>query len=315
MVRLRNLKAKDFSKLLSNYNIGRYQRHKLIDYPLENSDYFIATNQGRFFLKIFERSKLADVKQMVKIEEYLHSKKVKVPRILKTKENENIFLFRQKPVVIYEYLEGIYSKKLTRNLTIDIANKIGLLHKNLLKSKIKYTRGLPLANRLIDKMSLNSNKFVKSEHEKLKIELNQIKYSKLRKTVIHGDLFGINFLVKKDKLLAFIDWDDSHFDYLVFDLAVLFVHTFMSFKRMKKDKIKLFMKYYSKYVKLNTEEKKAIFSVMRIRLLAVILWHEKMKKQHKDKQTRMSQAIATVCEQYKILNRLTPDKFLKFMKY
>jgi homoserine kinase type II len=311
MVVLTKLLSKDFEELLSNYNVGKYKKHKHIDFSLGNTNFILWTTKGKFIVKIFENKGISQVRYMLNIEEYLSKKKVKLPEIILTKKGKDIVKLGKKPVVICEFVKGKHVKRLTKSLLLDMGKNIGKMHQELMKFECGQRKNWVFANKLVPK-KINSS-FVKKEKVNLLEALKLLDYRKIRKSIIHGDLCYINYLVSGDRVKAFLDWDNVHKNYLVYDLAVLIAHTFMSYKRIKKDKIEIFMKHYQKYIKLNEEEKKALFLFIKIRLMGVVWWHETQRKNHPDQLKQIKKGIFVSIEEYKLLNEIGMEKFVELI--
>ncbi len=145
-------------------------------------------------------------------------------------------------------------------------------------------------------------------------ELKKLKKSKLRKSVIHGDFHSSNLLTKKDRIVAIIDWDDAHEDFVVFDAAVLIAHSFITKKECKRDKIRLFLKEYQKYIKLNKEEKKALYYFIKQRYLGVIDWCVKQRRKHKDKHTNITKWLDDITKRYYNFNKVSLEEFMDYFK-
>lgn len=147
------------------------------------------------------------------------------------------------------------------------------------------------------------------EDRLLNSELKKLNKKKLRRSRIHSDLREHNFIVKNDKLKAIIDWDDSHEDYIVYEVAI-FLIGLTDKRKVHKDKIKIFLKEYQKNMKLNDEEKKAIYYFIKDRLLGVIGWHHFQKKTHKDRLKDLHIGISNFIAFYNAYNKLSLEEFL-----
>ncbi|MFO8016268.1 MAG: phosphotransferase [Candidatus Woesearchaeota archaeon] len=310
MTILTRFSAKDFRELLQLYSIGSYRSHKHIPYALGNTNYALRTTEGEFIVKVFENSNMRCAAFMLKIEEYLHKRGIRVPRVVLSGNGKDLLTLKGKPVALYAFIKGRHTKRLTEGLTMGLARNIGLMHRELRKLRFKGRGDWMPANRIVSHMrSKHSNSFVEGEYSGLRRELKSIRYSRLKKSIIHGDLGYINFIVEKDRLKAFIDFDDVHRDFLVHDLAVLFAHTFMSYKRIKRDRIRLFMRHYQKIIRLNDEEKRAMLTFIKVRLISVMIWHEMQKAKHTDQIRKIREAISNTQQQYRMLSRISPERF------
>ncbi|MBU2035960.1 hypothetical protein KKC36_00730, partial [Patescibacteria group bacterium] len=131
------LKKKDFEEILSNYYIGEYKKSRHIPWALGNTVYILETSKGKFVLKIFENIQdLGYINYQIKIAYFLSKKKVSVPKIVKTKRATCILRYNKKKVLIQRFIEGKKPLKLSNDMIKDIAKKMSLMNKNLMKLKL-----------------------------------------------------------------------------------------------------------------------------------------------------------------------------------
>ncbi len=317
-MKLTHLKKKDFEEILSNYNIGKYKKSKHIPFALGNTVYILETTKGKYVVKIFERAKLDYIKYQIKIMNFLSLKKIPVPGLIKTKNKKFLLIRKDKRILIQKFVEGKIPKKLSEKLIKDIADKMGLMNKHLLKLKLhsKDHKFNPLEFK-----GRNTKDFdFKEEENKLLKELRKLKRKKLKRSVVHGDCHSVNLLVKNDKLKAVIDWDDVHEGYLIYEISTFIVHSFFITPlyyrsgKFNKNQLRLFLKQYQKHVKLNQEERKAIYYFIKQRLLGVIGWHSKQMKIHKDLAKNLKRNQLRQITQYQFLNKISLKEFLELFE-
>ncbi|MBR9702376.1 phosphotransferase [Candidatus Pacearchaeota archaeon] len=316
-MKLTNLKKKDFEDILGNYNIGKYKKSRHIKWALGNTVYIVDTTRGKYVIKIFERAKLDYIKYQIKIMNFLNLKKVPIPKLIKTKKNRFLLIRNDKRMLIQRFVEGKTPKKLSKKLVKDIAKKMGLMNKYLLKLKLqgKYIWQKDHEFKPFKFKGVKTKGFdFKEEEKKLLTELRKLKRKKLRKSVVHGDFRESNLIVKNDELNAIIDWNDSHEDYLPYEIAVLINDSFISKNKVQKKDIKLFFKEYQKYLKLNGEEKKGIYYFIKQRYLGIIFYHIKQMKTHQDLVEDLKKSQGSQINQYKTFNKLSLEKFLELFE-
>ena len=78
------------------------------------------------------------------------------------------------------------------------------------------------------------------------------------------------------------------------------------------DQLRLFFKEYQKYVKLNEEEKKAIYYFIKYRYLAVVGWCTMQRKQHKDRSKELGKWIDEVINCYRTFDKISLEEFLSW---
>ena len=310
---LTKLDAKDFEKILSYYSIGKYKSHKHVSWALGNTIYFIKTDAGKFVLKVFENSDPNFIAYQLKLYDIVIKNKLPVPRTILTKTKQRLLFFNKKRIIIQEFIDGHHPKKLSAKLIIDIARNQSKMNKAFLKLKLKnkYNWGGDYHFRL---MSFNVKKFddfdIRKEEKDTLKELRKINKTKLRRSSVHGDFHSVNLLVKKNKLKAILDWDDAHEDYLIHDLVCFMAHSFIKIKNIYRKQIKLYLKEYQKTLKLNPEEKKAVYFFIKQRYLAAISWQIKQIKKHKDIRNIIERNIRKDIKKYKNFSKSAVETFL-----
>ena len=268
---------KDFDKVLTNYNIGKYKSHKHLDWVLGSQVYELVTTKGKYILKLLNDIK--SMKKQLELIDYLYQNKILVVKNIKSINDKEVFKFQNKNIIIQDFVEGSHPKTYPNALIIDIAKNISKMHKVLIKNKnedkkIKFKREI---------LSKDTEKIIVDKSNGLNNQLNNINQIRLKKAIIHNDLSEVNLLVKNNKLKSFIDWDDFGYNILVNDISVFIAHSFIRTKLVKKAKIKLFLKEYQKLIKLNSEEKKAVYYLVKYRIFGILQWYIKYRKERKDK--------------------------------
>lgn len=315
-MKLTNLSKIDFKKILEDYDIGKYKDHQHI-FAAGNTIYKLKTTKGKYVLKIYENSNLGFIKFQINLISYLCSKGVSTPRIISTKNKEKLFLYMNKKITIQEFVDGKKVLYVNKKLAIDMGKKIGILsnaltkfgkktrakwakdyHKELIKWKIDNLNGTDLAK----------------ESKELLTEIKTIKFNKLRKSMIHGDICEGNFLVDKDHVSSFLDWDDCHEDFLINEIAVPISHNFVTRKKANKKLIEIFLKEYQKYIKLNDEEKKALYSFIKYRQLSSTSWCIDQAIKHWDRKKEIMGWADFCLKRYKSFSKLTLDEFLELAR-
>ena len=278
----KELKKQDIEKILENYHLGKYKSHKHYDNILQIEVYQIVTTSQKVILKVLENVDLNAYKEQLEFTEFLSKKRVSVAKNFKDNEGRLISRYKNRQLIMQEFIEGIHPKKYPDSLVKDVAKKIGIMHKALLNSKFtKNKEGHNYKNRNLSLDTIpRSVKEINKENVKI---LSSLKKDNLRIVRIHSDITEGNILVHKNKLKVFIDFDDSDYDYIVYELAIFIAHSFIRSKKIHKDKIKLFLKEYQKIVKLNEEEKEVIYHLVIYRLVGIVYWHIRYINTRKDK--------------------------------
>jgi len=309
------LTKKDFEEVLLNYGLGKYKGNKYI-FTGGNLVYKLITTKGKFILKVYQGGSDSNIKYQIKLMEFLKNKEVATPKIINTKDGKGLLIWNKMKIAIQEFAEGKQITQANKELAKSMGNEYGKLDKILLKFKEK-NKGDPDDNPLklvkwdIDKIY---GRNVKKEAKKVFEEIKRLDLGKLRKSMIHGDLCEGNFLVKNNKVSAIIDWDDVREDFLAYEIAVPVAHNFTTKKNVRKDNIKIFLREYQKHIKLNEEEKRAVFLFAKHRMMSAGAWsYDQIKKHPKMKEELLSWVEFSI-KQYNALNKLSEKEFLELLK-
>ncbi len=311
-----NLKKKDFTDILKNYSLGEYKNHKKLWWSIKNTLYLIETEKGKYILKLYEYSSKKEIKKIYSILEKLKYKNIPLAKTYLTNDN-NLIVEKYKPLVIQEYVSGKEIKDANKSFVVDFARTLGKIDRELLKIKpIKKTlsKRFKPSDYRSDSVVAGFNFDIK-EKVLLK-ELNkEVDKAKLRRTLIHGDFQLNNLLVEKNKIKAVIDWDDMHEGLLVDEIAVALNHLFFTMGKTDKKYLSDFFKEYGKFVKLTINEKKAIYFLIKTRMLGGIVWCDLSRKEHKDKYKKLTMWLNETIKSYNQFDEISLDEFLEKIKH
>lgn len=277
-----------------------------------NSVYYLYTSKGRFILKIHQRIKADKLNFVLNTMEYARNKGTPVAKIIKNKSGKLVSLQNRRMITIQKFVRGKEASMSNPNIIKTTARTIGILDREL--------RKLPLSGKfafhllLFNKITFGSRRVkgisLTKEENQLHKGLAEINTAKLRKSVIHSDLGG-NILYKNKRITAILDWDDTNENYLVQEAAIFIADSFTPSKSVLKTKVRLFLKEYQRCIKLNHEEKKAMYYMIKYRYLGAASWITKQLKTRKNK--RGAEGVKWVLDKYKLFNRLSLEEFLKII--
>ena len=310
MKKVIGLTRQDFKNIIDKCSIGGYVSHKHIPNALENMVYFLGTTKGKYVLKVFEQTKEKEIKNQTIIQEYLSKKDNPVPKIIKAKNRKDILYYRGKPIQIQEFAEG-KRVKLTNKLIRKYGKVIGKIDSDLMKLK------LPKFNPWGVEFEFKTMKIypgkklnLKKEHSKLLKEIKKLNKHKLTKSIVHGDLNLDNTLVYKNKINAIIDFGDSHTGFLVTDPMIFICDEIVTKKSLNYKKINLFLNEYEKKMKLNKEERKAIYLFSKLRCIYSMNWCNQMSKKH-GKNRKLQSLFDEYYSKYKLFSKESMQNFIE----
>jgi len=258
-------KLKDF---FSKYNLGQLLNYKEIKEGIENTNYFIQTEKGKFILTLYEkRVEEKDLPFFISLMRNLFDKNFPSPEPIVNKNGIYISEILGKKAAVVSFLDGYAKKILNPNDCYEVGISTAKLH---LITK-------DLTGRRENKLSVNSwrkiyNK-VKKDCSKIHTNLPEIIEKNLAMIernwpknipsgIIHADLFSDNIFFKDDKLSGIIDYYFSCYDFYAFEIAICLnalcfegKNENLSFNITKSKK---FIDGYSSIRQLTEEEKKSL---------------------------------------------------------
>lgn len=216
----------ELSGLLSAYDIGKPLAFKGIAEGVENSNFFLDTETGRFILTVFERrTREADLPFFMAVMETLAEAGVPAPRPMHTRDGAMVARVRDKPCAVVTFLSGLSPKRPSVAQCRAAGEGLAQLHVRLRDS------GLARANALSREAweALVRPRLEQAEGLRAGLadgvgnDLDALKAgwpSGLPSGVIHADLFPDNTLFVGDRLAGMIDFYFACTDALAYDLAI-----------------------------------------------------------------------------------------------
>ncbi len=262
------LDKEKINSILSNYNLGDIKKFEGIKEGIENTNYSLETEKGKYILTIYEkRVDKDDLPFFSKLMLELSKKNFICPKPIPSKENKYISDFDNKKFMIVSYLEGKSKKNLSPLNCKMVGRESARLHEITKNFNFKRQNDLSIKSwrKIFDQVKDKCGK-IHSDLPKL-IEGNLIDIEKdwpsnLPNGIIHADLFNDNIFFKKNEFSGFIDFYFSCNDFYAFEIAICF--NALCFEGVKENlsfnvtKAKKFMEGYNEIRKISDEEKKSI---------------------------------------------------------
>ena len=259
------LPEKKLIEFFSKYNLGKLLNYKGIKEGIENTNYYIQTEKGKFILTLYEkRVEEKDLPFFIGLMKNLFDQKFPTPEPVINKNGNYISEINGKKAAVVSFLKGSAKKVLSPNDCFEVGLYTGKLHiitKNL-------------SGKRENKLSINSweNIYSKVKNDCAKIhpnltkiieknlELIKNKWPKdLPSGIIHADLFPDNIFFHNGKLTGIIDYYFSCNDFYAFEIAICLNALCFEGKNenlsFNVTKAKKFIDGYSSIRKLNDIEK------------------------------------------------------------
>jgi homoserine kinase type II len=201
------------------FDLGNIKSFSKIDGNI-NENYLVKnSNDSQFIFKVLRKHQINDLMCEIVYLDRLEEHDYPAAYYLKNAKGESIFKYGKSKIIIQRRLEGSFPL-MNSKVCLTIGQNIAKLHRISIK-------GLPLRNHWLNESFLSSqilliqkyfpdkaNLFVKTFNS-----LADFPYSKLTKTIVHGDLYDKNCLFNNNDLVAILDWEEVGIAPAILDLA------------------------------------------------------------------------------------------------
>ena len=262
------LDKEKISSILSNYKLGSIKKFEGIKEGIENTNYSLETEKGKYILTIYEkRVNKEDLPFFSELMLGLSKKKFICPEPIRNKENKYISDFENKKFMIVSCLEGKSKKNLSPSDCKIVGRESARLHEITKNFHFKRENDLSIKSwrKIFDQVKNKCNKIHPDLPKLIEGNLADVEKdwpSNLPCGIIHADLFNDNIFFKNSKFSGFIDFYFSCNDFYAFEIAICF--NALCFEGVKENlsfnvtKAKKFMEGYNEVRKISDEEKKSI---------------------------------------------------------
>ncbi|MBE0439720.1 MAG: homoserine kinase [Gammaproteobacteria bacterium] len=208
---------------LEDYAVGNLVSYQGISDGIENTNYFVTTDQDRFVLTLFEQHEFGELAYFLDVMTFFYQHGIPSAHPAADKQGHYLKTLCGRPAALVMRLSG---RGVDSVATIEQCQKIGDVLGRMhivgqgFKSRRPTERGpewrQQMAEHLLPKMDADSATMLKNElaFQAGYAELN------LPSGVTHSDLFRDNALFDGDELKGIIDFYYACNEYLLYDLAV-----------------------------------------------------------------------------------------------
>jgi homoserine kinase type II len=212
---------------LTKYSIGELVDFKEILEGIDNSNFILETNQGKFILTIFE-SRLAkkDLPFFINLKLHLAENEISCPRPILSNKGSALVDLKEKKSAIVTFLSGKAVEKITTNSCFEVGKILAKLH--LAAADFSMSRkndlGIFSLRFLFSKFEHLLDDYQKDLREEILDNLDFLeKYWRLDlpSAAVHLDLFFDNvFFDEDEKVSGIIDFYFAANDALIYDFAI-----------------------------------------------------------------------------------------------
>jgi homoserine kinase type II len=229
-----HVSAEAASALLARYDIGRLTALKGIAEGVENSNFLVETDRGRFILTLYEnRVDPADLPYFHDMLAHLHAMGCRVPRFIEDRDGRWLQDIAGRKGCLIEFLSGVSVSEPDAMLAGEVGKSLGDMHKALadFAGKRSNPLGQPAWRPLFEKCDeLATETLQPGLTERIAAECDFLDANwpdALPKSAIHADLFPDNVLILDGRVTGLIDFYFACTDGRAYDLAV--THTAWAF--------------------------------------------------------------------------------------
>ena len=256
---------KDF---FSKYNLGKLLKFKGIQEGIENSNYFVKTDSGKFILTVYEkRVEEKDLPFFMGLMKNIFNENFPSPEPIINKNGNYITEIFGKKAAVVSFLEGTPKKNLTPGNCHEVGIYTAKLHTITKNLNIKRTNRLSVNSwRLIYRKIQRGCSKIYPDLTKIierNLEVIEDQWPKnIPRGIIHADLFPDNIFFKGSKLTGIIDFYFSCYDFYALEIAICLNALCFEGKNenlsFNVTKAKKFIDGYSSIRKLTEEEKESL---------------------------------------------------------
>ena len=216
----------ELNEFFTKYDLGKLLKYEGIKEGIENTNYFIQTEKGKYILTLYEkRVEEKDLPFFIGLMKNLYDKKFPSPKPIINKNGNYISDILKKKAAVVSFLDGRAKKILSPDDCCEVGISTATMH--LITKNLSGKRE--------NKLSVNSwrmlfNK-VKNECSKIHTNLPNVIEKNLTEVeenwpkdipsgIIHADLFSDNIFFKSNKLSGIIDYYFACNDYYAFEIAI-----------------------------------------------------------------------------------------------
>jgi homoserine kinase type II len=221
-----HIPSEEMAKLVAKFGAGRLLSAKGIAEGVQNSNYLVETDQGRFIFTVYEtRVESSDLPFFFAMIDHLVAKGCPVPKALATQSGAHTITWNGKVMAMMEFMPGLSVTHPTPDQASAVGFALGQMHGSLadFKGSRPNSLGIDGWHDLAERCGSDLDRIQSGLAARIREECAFLRASwpiDLPHSVIHADLFPDNVLMVGDTVSALIDFYFSCFEIRAWDLAV-----------------------------------------------------------------------------------------------
>ena len=220
------VQQEDLLSFLDAYDLGNVIAFKGIAEGVENSNFFLETDKGRYILTLYEkRVDVGDLPFFIGLMEHLAAGGIPCPTPIAARDGTTLRVLNGRPAAIISFLQGLSPQRPTVIHCAELGR--ALAHFHLASADFKLTRPNALSvdgwGALLEATVDRADEVGPGLAETISSEFGHLMDAwptTLPRGVIHADLFPDNVFFVGEKLSGLIDFYFACNDALAYDLAI-----------------------------------------------------------------------------------------------
>lgn len=213
---------------LSEYDLGVPRSFKGIAEGVENSNYYLETDRGRYILTLFERrADPKDLPYFIDLKRHLAAKSYPCPAPVAGKDGEALRKLEGRPAVIVTFLDGLSPQSPNARQCRSLGAGLARMHAALADFDLRRPNSLGPASwpglwrgRAETAESLQEGLALRIRDDLKAIAAAKPQSLQIPRGTIHADLFPDNAFFLGDEFTGAIDFYFACSDVLAYDIAV-----------------------------------------------------------------------------------------------
>lgn len=216
----------ELTAFLAAYDVGSLTSYKGIAEGVENTNYYLETDRGRFILTLYEkRVDPRDLPYFLGLMDHLAASGIACPTPVHGRDGEALRDLGGRPAAIVTFLQGVWPRRIDIRHCAPLGRALAGMHVAGTSFPLQRPNSLsvdgwrPMFERCAARAHEVQNGLAGEIETEL--ELLEAKWPRdLPSGVIHADLFPDNVFFLKDTLSGLIDFYFACNDFLAYDLAI-----------------------------------------------------------------------------------------------
>jgi homoserine kinase type II len=216
----------ELDAFIESYDIGALTSCKGIAEGVENSNYLVQTEAGRYILTLYEkRVAPKDLPYFLALMEHLAARGIRCPLPVHDRERRNLRKLAGRPAALINFLDGISVRRASIEQCASLGKALGRLHvagesfAQTRANSLSLSDWGPLANAIGDRAD-TVIRGLAAEIAKELAHLEKAWPRDLPQGVIHADLFPDNVFFLGQEVSGLIDFYFACNDMLAYDIAI-----------------------------------------------------------------------------------------------